>query len=337
MSENVSFDVAGLPATFATAREKLWKSVLAVNIPGPSMSGRELGLTARFVLPTLAPAGHPLDIDNLCEPLFAILVNRMGWFRRARPNMRWWRASKEEGLKHGCRLAVSADPTPPPDNRPVLLAGTYSGSFPRSAKAPEVADWSRCLLGSTGPFPPDVALACHLGFGATRVNIGDVATGVVKSFIDCLYPILGGSPSSPADHRIDKLTVAKAVSGVADDAVVLELRPLDRVVPPSPPRRPRSSTPTAIREKPHVTDDTQRPRPREVVSNPCRPGSAKYIVCEAALAATPLDQVRRELDAVKPGSSRNLSDYISDLRSENGLDVGHDGRTMWCRGRIAKR
>lgn len=230
MTEDVSFDLAGPPAPFATAGEIPWKSLLATGTPAPSMGGLEVGLIARFVLPTLSPAGNPLDIDNLCEPLFSILVNRIGWFGGARPNVRWWCASKEEGLKHGCRVRVSSDRIPPVDNRLPLLAGTYAGPLPHSAKAPEVADWSRSILVVHRDFPSTTALSCYLGFGFDRINIGDVATGVVKSFIDCLYPILGGAAGRPTDHRIDELTVAKAVPGVAADAVVVKLWTLDRVV-----------------------------------------------------------------------------------------------------------
>jgi hypothetical protein len=231
MDMDVSFDVAGLPATFATAGEKAWKNLIAVRIPAPSMGGREVGLSARFVVPTLAPAGHPLDIDNLCEPLFSVLVNRAGWFGGARPNIRWWSASKEEGAEYGCRIAVSSNLTPPLDKRLPLIEGTYAGPWPRSAKAPEVAEWSRTILLADDHFAPSAALSCYLGFGSDRINIGNVATGVVKSFIDCLYPILGGGAGSPSDHRIDELTVAKAVQGVAVDALLLKFWALDRVVP----------------------------------------------------------------------------------------------------------
>ena len=164
-----------------------------------------------------------------------------------------------------------------------------------------------------------------------------MATGVVKSFIDCLYPILGGRAGIPSDHRIDELTVAKAVQGVAADAVLLKLWALDRVVSAPLQGRLPATTPDGVREELPVSEDVQRSDSREGISNPCRPGSAKYIVCEAALAGSSLDQVRRELDAAKPGSSRKLSDDVSDIRSENGLDVGYDGRTMWCRGRISRR
>ena len=97
MDREVTFVVPGVPAAFATAGEKPWKARLIAESPAPSMGGDEAGLTARFILPTLAPAGHPLDIDNLCEPLFSIVVSHVGWFRSRRPNMQWWRASKGQG------------------------------------------------------------------------------------------------------------------------------------------------------------------------------------------------------------------------------------------------
>jgi hypothetical protein len=334
MNAEVTFVVPGLPATFATAGEKSWKSRLTVDTATPSMGGDEAGLTARFTLPTLAPKGNPLDIDNLCEPLFSILVNRIGWFRCARQNIRWWRASKEEGPDHGCRLCITSDPGPILDTRPSLITGVYVGPLPLNAKAPEVAKWSRILLGEQAQFPMTKALSCYLGFGSGRINIGDIATGVVKSFIDCLYPIWGGAAGSPSDHKIDELTVAKTVQGVAPDSVLLRLWPLERVVSTSPRGRLSPYIPAGRGEEPPVSEDVQRSRPWEPITNPCRPGSAKYIVYEAALAGWSLEQVHRELDASKPGSSRNLSDYISDLRSENKLDVGHDGRVLWCRGRI---
>jgi hypothetical protein len=337
MGKDVSFDVVGLPATYATVGERPWKDLLAAGIPAPSMGGREVGLIARFILPTLAPAGKPLDIDNLCEPLLSVLVNRAGWFGGARPNIGWWCASKEEGAEHGCRIAVSSDPTPPLDKRLPVIEETYTGPWARSAKAAEVANWSRNILLAHDHFAPTAALSCYLGFGSDRVNIGKVASGVVKSFIDCLYPILGGGAGRPSDHRIDELTVAKEVQGVAAGAVLLKLWALDRVV--STPLRGRlpASTTAGARVEPLASEDVRRSRTLEAIGNPCRRGSAKYIVCEAALAGLSLEQGRRELDAAKPGSSRKLSDYISDIRSENGLDVGHDDSTMWCRGRIRRR
>lgn len=332
MSGELSFHVAGLPATFATAGEKPWKARLSAGIPAPSVAGQEVGLTARFILPTMAPAGNPLDIDNLCEPLFSVLVNRLRWFGGARPNIKWWSASKEVGATHGCHVTISGAPAPPSWDRPPVLSGVYAGIMPRSARDSAPAEWCQGLVRGGVRIPRDVALSCSLAFGSSGINLGDVATGVIKSLIDCLYPLWGGVAGSPADHRIDVLTVAKAVAGVPSDAVSVAVWYLARRVAPDGLHRT-----TPLPRSPRKENDVMPQRPEEAVSNPCRPGTAKHVVCEAAIAGWSLERISRELDALKPGSSRRLSEYISDLRSENGLDVGHDGRNMWCRGRIAGR
>ncbi len=61
--------------------------------------------------------------------------------------------------------------------------------------------------------------AVGLRFGGSAVNIGDIATGRVKSVIDCLYPILGGVVGAPEDWRITSLYVEKKSANVPDGAV----------------------------------------------------------------------------------------------------------------------
>jgi hypothetical protein len=65
----------------------------------------------------------------------------------------------------------------------------------------------------------DGQLAVALEFGGSRVNIGNVATGPVKSVIDCLQPVIGGRLGNPDDHRIVRLLVVKDVSGIAESDV----------------------------------------------------------------------------------------------------------------------
>jgi hypothetical protein len=64
-----------------------------------------------------------------------------------------------------------------------------------------------------------------LEFGGSRVNIGNVATGPVKSVIDCLQPILGGRFGNPDDHRIVLLLVSKRAPGLVDGAVRVTVGP----------------------------------------------------------------------------------------------------------------
>lgn len=49
----------------------------------------------------------------------------------------------------------------------------------------------------------------RLVFDDANLNIGDISTGVAKSTIDCLYPVIGGTVGSPEDWRISVLQVEK--------------------------------------------------------------------------------------------------------------------------------
>ena len=249
--------------------------------------------------------------------------------------MQWWRASKGQGPNYGCRITISSNPVPVLNTGPSLITEVYSGALPRNATAPEVAEWSRSLLGEQVQIP-GVALACYLGFGTDRINLGDVAAGVVKSFIDCLYSIWGGAVGRPSDHRIDELTVAKGVEGITPDSVMVRVWRLQRIVSTGPQDRFTPYRPDGRKDEPPVSEDTQRPGPREAITNPYRPGTSKYIVCEGALAGWSAEKILSRIEANRPGSSRKLSDYISDLRYENRLAVGRDDRVLWCRGRIHK-
>jgi len=216
-----TFWVDGIPATFATAKEAPWK--LALKNALPTGTGRQAaGLRLEFLLPSLSPSGQPLDVDNLCEPVFSVFINKLGWFGGKRPNLMWWSATKACGDPSGVRLTVEPGPAPDMDTEfgQALFNAAYRGELPSSATDERVPAWLRSL----GPFavPRDSArLALRLRFGAARVNIGNIAAGKVKSLIDCLYPILGGSPGDPEDSRIDVLQVEKGVEDLEADTVAV--------------------------------------------------------------------------------------------------------------------
>ena len=129
--------------------------------------GRRRGRSDRAVYSTdVSSCGTSTNIDNQCEPLFSIVVSHVGWFRSRRPNMQWWRASKGQGPNYGCRITISSNPVPVLNTGPSLITEVYSGALPRNATAPEVAEWSRSLLGEQVQIP-GVALACYLGFRTT--------------------------------------------------------------------------------------------------------------------------------------------------------------------------
>ena len=65
----------------------------------------------------------------------------------------------------------------------------------------------------------DHPLAIQLAFADPRVNLGDIATGRVKTVLDCLCPLLGGEPGDPCDYRVRWLLVRKGIAGVPPGGV----------------------------------------------------------------------------------------------------------------------
>ncbi len=220
---DVTLWIAGRPATFATAGEKPWRQQLLAQLPPPSLEGMEMGMSLEFTLASLAPAGKPLDVDNLCEPVFSVLVNKEGWFGGRRPTIRWWQATKQVGEKTGCRLTISTEAaTVCPDATPVCDS-VYEGPLPCSATDGSVSEWLLGLRERHGWNTIPKKCTVYLGFGAGNVNLGDIATGAVKAFVDCLWPLLGGVPGRPEDHRISRLVVEKSAAGLADKQVAVRL------------------------------------------------------------------------------------------------------------------
>ena len=74
----VQIFVAGEPTGFARKGEDDWKRTLIDNIGPPTMSGAEFGVSLHFGVSSLIVNGQPFDLDNMCEPVFSILVNTCG-------------------------------------------------------------------------------------------------------------------------------------------------------------------------------------------------------------------------------------------------------------------
>ena len=330
LAAHESFTVRGHPATFATRREAEWKESLRNQVPRPSLEGRERGLRLRFMLPTLAPHGHPLDVDNLCEPVIAVLVRHAKWFSGAKPNIQWWYASKEVAAEHGCEITISTESAPAMRPDAPDWSQTYAGPFPVSAKSPEVALWARHFRSSQRIEWVPESCSLSIGFGSSTVNLGDISSGVVKSFIDCLYPWIGGDPGDPEDYRISKLLVQKSTSDVPPDSVQVALWATGEIA------RPPAPDPTL--QSQHNAPDASRSsaRPIAALRNPCRPGTAKWLVCEAAMHRRLETEVRTELDELRKGAANQLTEYISDLRSENRLDIRIEGGALVCHGQIGR-
>lgn len=221
--EGHMFWVPGLPATFATKKEAPWKETLKSSIPAPT-DDTVNGITMNFMLPTLAPRNQPLDVDNLCEPVFSALVNKIGWFGKKRSNIKRWRASKSSGSPSGMELYLEENVTDAPFDKIGFLAfaNVFKGELPSSATDSQIPKWLEPIENKPS-FAEDEKMAIRLQFGDPEVNIGNITTGKVKSTIDCLYPLIGGKKGSPEDWRIDFLEVEKDVRDLDEDSVRIEL------------------------------------------------------------------------------------------------------------------
>lgn len=214
--------LAGVPSPWSGSGEKTWKETLRRGIPEPTTEYDAQGVLLHFRL-TGADSGYSAaDLDNLCEPIFQVLIGEQGWFSGKRANLRWFRASKSYGEAPGCDLTVtrSSPVDAPQTHSRMLLSTLYIGPLPLRGSDSPLADW----VGSIPEAPVQIdRCAVLLQFADTAVNIGDIPTGRVKNVVDCLYPVLGGKPSDPEDWRVDILQVEKGAAYVSLGALRITL------------------------------------------------------------------------------------------------------------------
>lgn len=324
--------VAGRPATFATAGEKPWKALLAAAVPKPAGTNTTRGVRLEFVLPTLAPNGMPLDVDNLCEPLFSAIVNGRGWFDGRRNKIEWWDATKRAAGRDeaaGCwiRFDDSADPGEPESGG--LLDAGYHGPLPHSARDEAVHAWAWDLRSATHPGAVPQRANLWLDFAHDGLNLGDIAAGRVKNFIDCFHPLIGGSAGRPDDHRFDRMVITRNVDRALGASVRVRIEALGFVVSGMGPRPGAATLPQVERTLPATSPATRAVQGSRPDSNPCRPGSCKWLVVQASIEGWSRKRLFDELEAVGEGRGANMRQYISDVGSENKIALAwHDGRLI---------
>ncbi len=207
---NLSFWVPGEPATFATSGERAWRDHLMRKTPTRAAGVSDRGVILEYECTSSSRRGQPFDIDNLCDPVFSILVNSKGWFGGHRPNILWWRAARHLSTRPGCHITVFSTKAQEIDVAPetVQLDAVFQGPLPADAKDPVLSSWLKSI-GVKSTRVSDPRFGVRICFHETRVNLGDIATGPVKHVLDCLYPVLGGNPGSPEDWRVELLQVEK--------------------------------------------------------------------------------------------------------------------------------
>ncbi len=202
-----------MPAGFANgAREQLWKEALRGALTPLPVEVGSRALRLHFVLPPPAPGRPGSDLDNLLDPVLAVLVGELRWFGGGRPSIEAIEATKERGAEPGCELELLAAPPSSAAPQAPLLDALFEGPLPRSGTDQIFTEWVQRLV-TPGPLAiGEPGLGVALTFHGPRINLGDIATGRPKNVIDCLWPLIGGRAGAPDDHLVTELRLSRLAS-----------------------------------------------------------------------------------------------------------------------------
>lgn len=221
----LTITIPGIPSSYSTPKEKPWKESLKAFLPSAlDMDVAATGLVVNFRVSGPQSGRLAVDLDNLCEPLFSVLVNQKGWFGKKRSNIQWFKATKVYEEPFGCDLVLMESLPPLPlSEQKVAFSELYQDAFPKSAKDELFFNWvqTRCedkrIEGN---------VSVKLRFGPVAINIGDIGTGYVKHIIDCLHPLIGGDGKAPHDWKVRQLQVEKNASDLPANTVHVQVSEL---------------------------------------------------------------------------------------------------------------
>ncbi len=136
---------------------------MAAHIPeSVDFAGEYNGVRFDFALDADKRRGQPFDLDNLCEPVFRVLVSDRGYFGGRRPNVKWWRATKLVGKPPGCTINLGVRPETDKLVGRVMFESVYRGEFPKSASDTGIADWLEANTTNAAKIVTVRRTACHL-------------------------------------------------------------------------------------------------------------------------------------------------------------------------------
>ena len=206
--------IMGEPYTFATKGEIPWRQTISKTLP-EKFDGMYSGVELKFhYVPQIH--GQPLDVDNLCEPVFTVLVGEKKYFGGTRNNIEWFKAEKIPDTRGKLELNLSEKISKTSMNLPIFDEN-YDGKLPKSATDKEFAKF---VENNTKKKLKENDECCvRIQFNSKNVNLGNISSGTIKPIIDCLYPVLGGNPGDPNDHTIRILQVEKGINSVPQNNV----------------------------------------------------------------------------------------------------------------------
>ena len=326
--------IEGEPATFATKGEAPWKQLLHENVPPSALDGRETGLSLNFSVSSLLRHGQPFDVDNLCDPVFSVLIGQKGWFGGKKPGLAWWSATKRQGTPPGCHIAIYAKRSIVLPSQSPFWDEVFPGPLSVHGTSPELARRALALRVARGVNWIPEKCSLYLGFADANLNIGDISTGRVKAAVDCLYPWLGGTAGHGEDWRVETLIVERGLEHLREGAVNVRLWEPGRISADLP------DVTFSAPEKRRRTNDQYEQRlmngGKVPILNPCREGTRIWTVCQAAIERKTLADVRAELDRHASGAGARLHDYKADLRYGKKLDIRIEGDRIVCYGALER-
>ena len=193
--------IEGEPATFATKGEALWKKLLHTEIPPPALDGRETGLNLNFSVSSLLRHGQPFGVNNLCDPVFSVLIGQKGWFGGKKPGLAWWSATKRQGKPPGCHIAIYTKRSIVFPSQSPFWDEIFPGPLSVNGTSPELARWALALRVDRDVNWIPEKCSLYFGFADANLSLGNISSSRVKAAVDCLYTWLGGTAGNPEDWR----------------------------------------------------------------------------------------------------------------------------------------
>jgi len=189
--------VAGEPALLLTRGESDWRQLVrdcgVVGLERPRL---------RFLVSAWRRRGHRFDLDNLVDPVLAVVA-------APAPQRRSLWATVELGTQPGVEISELEPPAVPAEATTVHLANAPQRSVRTLERLVELVEHA--------PIATDEPCGCALTLGRDTRGLVFGFEGPIKPTIDALWPLLGGTPHAPEDHRIHDLRVTAdaTVTGVS--------------------------------------------------------------------------------------------------------------------------
>jgi hypothetical protein len=190
-----SVRIDGEPPTFnypMSERERDWRACVVAAVRNLHV-GPQDGIRADFTTSSDKRGGHYFDLDNMAKCVFDALSGH---------KPKYVEVTRSVGPQAGVVLTVGL----PEPRSPLFLCRMAVRRGSKRAPVPDSALSN--LRAFTGTAPLYVHLAFHEDVSLTDFGL----SGAIKPALDCLWPVLGGTPTRPHDYRIRRLVLKRSMA-----------------------------------------------------------------------------------------------------------------------------